>query len=123
MKAGEEMPKKDAFAPHDGEQGVATGAHHADDFTVTQMHRLYIGRMHFQHIGIDQLENICPACLGPTVVMLENAASGQYERILLARSFSRWQIVDADKVRLPFWECLPMHQRCAFVRGSRHRPL
>ncbi len=54
MKAGEEMPRQDAFTPYDGEQGVATGAYHTYDLSVMQIQSLHIGRMHFQHVCIDQ---------------------------------------------------------------------
>ena len=123
MKTGEEMPRQDSFTPHYGEQCVSTGTHQTNDLTIAQMQPLPIGRMHFQHIGIDQLENVCPTCLGPAIVMLENAASRQYERILSRGRLTRRQVLNGDKVCLPLWKCLLMHQCCAFVHGGRHRPL
>ena len=91
------MPRKDSFTPHNGKQGLATNTHHTNDLTVTQMQRRHIGRMHLQHIGIDQIEDVRPACLGPTVVMLENTARGQHERIFIRRRLTRRRYSTATK--------------------------
>ena len=85
MKAGEEMPRQHPLTPHGGKQGLATGTHQTNERPVVQTQRLHIGQMHFQHVRIDQAQNVRPPGLSPAVVMLEDAARGQNEGVLLAR--------------------------------------
>ena len=72
MKARKQLTGPDPVAYDGGQRRFAAGAHQPNGLAVFDVQSSGIIRMDLQHIRVDDSNDIGPACLCATIIMLKN---------------------------------------------------